>query len=189
MAPKKQFALPSAKSDIDVQSPALNRLADQIGLFIEYWGFKKIHGMIWTHLYLSDDPLTAKDLIRRLKVSKALVSLSIKDLLDYELVLISQTPGNKKNKYYSANPDVFRVIHRVLQTREMNMLNRIQSELQAVQSAQSTLTSADDGVSADRLVILSEMVGGAKSMLSNLLELSSVNPDFLGLWCDRKDGS
>jgi two-component system phosphate regulon sensor histidine kinase PhoR len=46
-------------------SNPLHSLSEQIGDFIQYWGFKKIHGMIWTHLYLSSTPLSAHELIQK----------------------------------------------------------------------------------------------------------------------------
>ena len=110
----------------------INALATEIGGFIEYWGFKKIHGMIWTHLYLSNQPLSALELIQRLKVSKALVSISIKDLVKYNLIIQTEESENKKNKFYITNPDTFGAIKNVLENREMKMMERIRSEFKAL---------------------------------------------------------
>jgi len=41
------------------------RLADSVGDFIRYWGFKEVHGRIWVHIYLSDNPITAKELTQK----------------------------------------------------------------------------------------------------------------------------
>src|SRR5690606_20494832 len=36
--------------------------SDAVGRLMEFWGFKRNMGRIWTVLYLSDDPLSAHDL-------------------------------------------------------------------------------------------------------------------------------
>lgn len=162
----------------------LNSLSEQIGGFIEYWGFKKIHGMIWTHLYLSPVPLSAQELITRLRVSKALVSLSMKDLLHYQLILQTEESLNKKNKFYIANPDVFEVIRGVLQTRELQMMGRIENEF-------NLLSQTDSDPSAklldqERMQALGLMIEGAHSSLKSLIQLAEVDPSFLLGFCGKK---
>lgn len=170
------------------QELQLNRLAEQIGGFIEYWGFKKVHGQIWTHLYLSPTPLSAQDLISRLKVSKALISLSMKDLLEYELVIQTEDSLERKNKFYYANPDVFGVIRRVLEVRETQMLARVSTEYRGLNEMVSEpIAPALKGptpaplVNADRMSRLGEMIGGAEVALKHLIELQKIQPDFLNL--------
>jgi len=156
---------------------ALNALAEQIGHFIEYWGFKKIHGQIWTHLYLSPTPLSAQELISRLKVSKALVSLSMKDLLRYQLILQTEESLNKKNKFYLANPEVFSVIRGVLQNREHQMLTRIAAEFKCLEEF---LYHGSHSALIDRskLNLLGNMVKGASSALQNIIMLTNVDFSF-----------
>ena len=46
--------------------PELDELAEFVGEFIQYWGFKRIHGKIWAHLFLSEVPLDATTLVSSL---------------------------------------------------------------------------------------------------------------------------
>jgi DNA-binding transcriptional regulator GbsR (MarR family) len=57
--------------------PELKQLELSVAQFMQYWGFKKIHGRIWTHLFTSQKPLDSITLMSRLKVSKGLMSLAI----------------------------------------------------------------------------------------------------------------
>ncbi len=155
----------------------LNRLSEQVGCFIEYWGFKKIHGIIWTHLYLSPKPISAQELIARLKVSKALVSLSIKDLLHYNLILQTDESLNKKNKFYIANPDVFSVIRNILETRELEMMKRIGDEFKTLHQQHQEKPSTGL-IDETRLQNLGEMISGADTALKSLLQLSAMDPSF-----------
>lgn len=105
--------------------PEMQELSDQIGSFIEYWGFKKIHGQIWTHIFLADEPIDATTLGKRLNVSKALISLAIHDLLKYDVV---QVVGKGSRRIlYQSNPDLIKVICSVLRMRERKMLAQIMS--------------------------------------------------------------
>jgi len=106
--------------------PEIDYLAELIGELIEYWGFKHIHGRIWLHLNLSQRPLDAQDLMDRLNVSKALISISMKDLIEYDVVkqaALSQTG----TRTYVTNSNINEVIERILRSREKVMLGKIRS--------------------------------------------------------------
>ena len=163
----------------------VNRLAEKVGTFIEYWGFKRIHGMIWTHLYLSPRPVSAQELIARLKVSKALISLSMKDLMHYGLVLQTDESLNKKNKFYIANPDVFSAIRQVLVAREQEMLKGTEEEFRLLKSLSES--GADPSmIEPDRLETMGMMINGAQKTLQAMQELSQIRPEQLTNMFDVK---
>ena len=163
----------------------VNRLAEKIGTFIEYWGFKKIHGMIWTHLYLSPRPVSAQELIARLKVSKALISLTLKDLMHYGLVLQTEESLNKKNKFYLANPDVFSAIRQVLVNREQLLLSKTNEEFRLLKSLSEA--GADPAMlDPGRLDTLGLMIHGAENTLQAMLALSLIEPEQLKNMFDVK---
>jgi DNA-binding transcriptional regulator GbsR (MarR family) len=155
----------------------LERLAEQIGNFIEYWGFKKVHGQIWTHIYLSPEPLSALELIPRLKVSKALVSMAMKDLIHYRLILQTKESLEHKNKFFVANGDVFEAIKNVLESREMLLMNQIQSEHRVMQSIQKQ--NKGDLIDDKKLKALGKMIQGGDKALRGIMTLSSIHTQFL----------
>ncbi len=104
--------------------PELEEFADQVGEFMEYWGFKKIHGQIWCHLYLSTDPMDAAELIRRLGISKALVSISLKDLLEFA-VIEESGKSERGTRLYRARDDLAAAILETLRRRERKLMSRI----------------------------------------------------------------
>lgn len=113
------------KNEVKVP-PELEELACQIGQFIEYWGFKKIHGQVWTHIFLAHEPIDATTLVKRLHVSKALISLAIKDLIEYRVIEVCGS-GPRRKILYKSNPDLIQVISSVLRMRERKMLAMINS--------------------------------------------------------------
>lgn len=146
----------------------LNDLSDQVGHFMQYWGFKKIHGQVWTHIYLSASPITAQHLIQRLKVSKALVSLTLKDLLDFKI--IQELKGTVKIKKYVASNDVINIICGILRERELKMLQQIKSEFEALKSL-----PAQNEIEIKRIEKMELMITFSIDCLDKVINLASVD--------------
>ena len=146
---------------------ALKQMATQVGHFIRYWGFRKIHGEIWTLLYLAKKPLSGVELIELLGVSKALVSPALKEL--HAQGLINEVPSeNAKVKRYAAVEDVGAVIKRILQTRERQMMDEIQIAFDGLD--ESRQPGLKEFVDSDRLLSMGEMIQAAHFGLSAVLE-------------------
>jgi DNA-binding transcriptional regulator GbsR (MarR family) len=143
---------------------------------MEYWGFKKIHGRIWTHIFLADSPLDAGTLLRRLDVSKALMSMSLAELLDHDVI---QVAGKSESgtTTYKANPDITHTILTILRKRERRMLSRASSAAKIL----SNLNDAEPPLNRSRVKSLQALIAQAEDTLDCLLGLKSV--DFAG-WKD-----
>jgi DNA-binding transcriptional regulator GbsR (MarR family) len=153
--------------------PEVEDAAKQIGEFIEYWGFKNVHGRIWTHIFLSAEPLDAADLIDRLGISKALVSMSISDLLEYEVIQIAgKSP--RSTITYRSNPDIVLVITNVLRKRERRMLSRVSAATRLLKTLPADCR-ASVKISDDRIQVLNEMVKTAESSLDTILEMGETS--------------
>ena len=154
--------------DLSTRMPQdFERLAGFVGEFMQYWGFKKIHGQIWLHIYLSKDPIDATTIVKRLKVSKALVSLALKDLIHYKVVLVD-CKGSKRTVYLKANPEIMKVITDVLRMRERVMLDQVKEALSAVK-ALPVQEKNRSGIELDRLKDLEEMVCNASDALDLMI--------------------
>ena len=156
--------------------PELTDVAEQVGAFMEYWGFKTIHGRIWTHIFLSAEPLDAGALIQRLDVSKALMSMSLAELLDHDVVEVAGKSDNGTTTY-RANPDITHTILNVLRKRERRMLSRVSSaaKILPIEGA------GEVKLSAERVNSLQQMIQTAEYTLEGLLTLKSF--DF-SQWCE-----
>lgn len=164
-------------SDHEVVPPELEDLASEVGDFICYWGFKKIHGRIWTHVYLAGQPLDAGQLMQRLRVSKALISLSINDLLRYDVVFDAGKSA-RGTQLYTANPDVLDVILNVLRRRERKMLAKADTGHRMLSSLSKDQMSRAN-LDVERIAALGRIIHQAQNALVSLLELTSL--DLTGL--------
>lgn len=145
----------------------LRELALQIGQFIQYWGFKKVHGQIWSYIFLAKEPVDATTLVQRLNVSKALVSLAIKDLLKYDVIRVAGK-GQRRKILFESNPDLMTVICSVLKQRELKMLENIKESFLKVEALDCSVASVD--IDRAKLVELGEMIHSASETLNVLIE-------------------
>ncbi len=165
-------------------SPEIKRVADGIGRFIEYWGFKAVHGRIWTLLYLSSEPLSAIQLARTLGVSKTLLSFSISELLQYN-VIQEAGRGPKRTIYFRANPQINSVIFNVLKQRETPLIKEIEASVLDLKADVERDTSSSPSrpgfeVSGTGLEELSSLVGAARAVLESL-SWDSLEPEDLAV--------
>jgi len=104
------------------------KLIDDIGSFIEYWGFRKIHGRIWAVIYLSNNSLSTPEIVEKLAVSKALVSGAINELLDHKLI---ERVGQVKfgGVTYKTTSSPAEVVREIIKNRELVLLTSITDNL------------------------------------------------------------
>lgn len=144
---------------------------------MEYWGFKKIHGRIWVHLYTSTVPLDTIELMSRLGVSKGLMSLALRDLLEYQVV-INDHVGKHGSVYYRANPDLRAVITHVLRSREQKMLSDAHKAATAVKNLSSQKKDKSQ-LSDEKIQNVINLISSSQLILQVFLaqEESSENAD------------
>lgn len=104
------------------------KVCDQLGTFVEWWGFRAIDGRVWALLTIRKEPMSQAEIARTLDVSRSLVHAAIRELEDYGLV---RRDGHGRMAPWVANIDVWPVITSVLRTREWMMLEEIRVTIDA----------------------------------------------------------
>lgn len=151
--------------------PEIQDLSDKIGEFIRYWGFKKIEGQIWTLIFLSPSPLSATDLVESLGVSKTSVSLSIKELLHFD-VITEVGHGPRGIVLFDTAQNMGTVINNVLRGREKRLLAGVGSSARSLEDMKDS-HDLKKWVSPERSSQLVEMIDGAQGMLGKISFLLS----------------
>ena len=155
--------IPAAKA----LPPQLQELEKIVGQFMEYWGFKNIHGRIWTHLYTSKSPLDSTELMDRLGVSKGLMSIAIRDLLEYDVIKTDHV-GRHGTVFFVANTDLLGVITNVLKVRESKMLSLAQKSCEALKKLKAQELEGA-GIDADKIQSVLELTESAQLLLQTFL--------------------
>ena len=145
------------------KNPELIHLADLIGEFIEYWGFKAVQGRLWCYLYLANEPLDSAQLAELLEISPALVTQSVQILLQYRV--ISEVEKGKNGVLrFIANPKVSEAITGVLEGRELELLDRIQLSYRRLDQRKKTHT-LPIALNQERMELLGQWVNLAPLFL------------------------
>jgi DNA-binding transcriptional regulator GbsR (MarR family) len=142
-------------------------VCDAAGAFIEYWGFKAIHGRVWTLLALHSAPLSQIEIAEILGVSRSLISGAMSDLMEFGLV----RPANEhRNAPYIAVMDVWATISEVLRTREWMLLERARNAIEAALE-EAELAESDHQWDIGRLRNLQAMTELSQALLKMLIKI------------------
>jgi len=141
-----------------------------IGSLMELWGFKRVHGVMWTVLYLADAPLDAQEIRARMGISSGLVSMTLHELIRWGVVTRVTQPGTRR-EHYKAEPDIWRAVAKVLRERELFCL---QMALDDLRDARGLLAAGTTDESTRR----------ARERLDELVSLGEVGSDLLDRFLD-----
>jgi DNA-binding transcriptional regulator GbsR (MarR family) len=159
-------------------SQAELEVADSVGRLMEFWGFKRPMGRVWTLLYLSPDALGAAEIGDALRMSAGAVSMAMGELVKWGAVKKSWRPGERRD-FYEAETSIGRLVQRVLRERELSLVRGFGEALEAAQRAlpneRGTKQSAL-GFKRDRLGELRRLARLGETLLTALVAGKTVDP-------------
>ncbi len=164
------------------------RVCDAVGAFIEYWGFKAVHGRVWCLLALRGEPMAQTEIANGLGVSRSLISGAVAELAERGLV---RRVGEHRNAPYEAVVDVWPVISDVLRAREWMLVEGARVALEAAVEEAELAESLGHHVAwnVDRMRMLLAMTEMAQSLLKILTSLRLPRTgDRFSTWLERAGG-
>jgi len=151
-------------------------VADTIGRLMEFWGFKRPMGRMWTLLYLSPAPLGAAELGEQLKMSAGAVSMTLNELLKWGAVKKSWRPGERRD-FYEAETSIGKLVQRVLRERELELVRQFG---EALGNAEAALPRAAESSPPDfkreRMHELQRLARLGETLLTALVAGKVVDP-------------
>ena len=151
----------------------LRDVSISVGHFIEYWGFKSIHGQIWAYIFLAADPVPANKLREDLRISKGLLSMSLNELKDYN-VIYSAGKGKYGVELLAANPDILEGIITVLRSREKSLIGKVEQNLKDLKNL-SYNEIEQIGIDPEKIKKLSKLVFLGKKMIDGFIKLDQIS--------------
>lgn len=121
------------ESDNGYQAVSLNptfqtvhdSMLEGLGQLANYFGFSKVIGQLYGTLMLSPEPLSLDDIVERLSISKASVSMNMRTLEHIGMVRQVWVRGKGgRRKYYEAETDYWQIVTNLLSGREMRDVER-----------------------------------------------------------------
>lgn len=163
--------------------PSEAAVSDVVGRLIEFWGFKRNMGRIWSVLYLSPEPLSAEDLRQALKLSSGAVSMTLNELSRWGVVRKVWVQGERKD-FYAAEVQLWRMISRVFSEREKTeILTAIESFEEALVDVSKLRSSPDPKTRAraelqfERITQLLELAKLGKRLIETLLATAKLDAE------------
>jgi DNA-binding transcriptional regulator GbsR (MarR family) len=164
--------------------PSEAAVSDVVGRLIEFWGFKRNMGRVWTVLYLSPDPLSADDLCQSLKLSTGAVSMTLSELARWGVVRKVWIQGERKD-FYTAEVQLWRMISRVFNEREKSevvaAIDAFEEALRQVdrlrRTAPDAATRARAELQHERISQLLELARLGKRLLDGLVSTAKVDAE------------
>jgi DNA-binding transcriptional regulator GbsR (MarR family) len=140
------------------------RVADAIGGLMEFWGFKRNMGRIWTLLYLAPAPLSAADIGERLSLSSGAVSMLLAELTHWGAVKKAWVPGTRRD-HYESESNIWKLVSRVFRERELHKISEAIEILDdALQVLIARVAASRDDVKRAHLELVKSRIDGLSSL-------------------------
>jgi DNA-binding transcriptional regulator GbsR (MarR family) len=152
-------------------------MLDGLGQLSDYFGFSKVMGQLYGAMLMSAKPLCLDDLVERLDISKANVSINMRTLENMGMVRQVWVRGtNGRRKYYEAETDFWQIITNILKGREMRDVDRalmvMDDNIRRLQASMPEM-SEDDRVQAqvylERIHQMQSLFQFAQVMMAGIL--------------------
>ncbi|OGQ14174.1 MAG: transcriptional regulator [Deltaproteobacteria bacterium RBG_16_71_12] len=114
-------------------------VVDAVGNLIEFWNFKRNQGRVWALLYLRGRALTAAQIQAALGLSKGAVSMLVRELEQWSVVVRVRSPHDDAWRF-AAETELMKMIGRVISERERGMVASVREDLERAERA-----ARDDG--------------------------------------------
>jgi DNA-binding transcriptional regulator GbsR (MarR family) len=158
-------------------------VTDLIGRLIEFWGFKRNMGRVWAVLYLSPDPMSARDLQESLRLSSGAVSMTLGELLRWGVVKKVWSPGQRRD-FFVAEVQLWKMVRRVMAEREIGEISAaIEACEEALRSLEPHLESDDPSIrkraelQRTRIAALLGLAKLGKQLLDALLSTAKLDAE------------
>jgi DNA-binding transcriptional regulator GbsR (MarR family) len=102
----------------------------------------QLQGRIFGLLYLSPEPVSLDELTDELQQSKSNVSVSVRGLIDWQLVRRLRVPGSRKD-HYEAATDFWRVMQEIMERRFRWNLRQVVAAAEETEQAITRSTAPD----------------------------------------------
>ena len=103
------------------------------GRVVEFWGFKRNQGRVWAWLYLQGRAMNAQEIGARLMLSKAAVSILVRELEQWGVVVRSRRADGVWR--FDAESDLWKMVLRVLRQRELEVIGTVIEDLRRARTA------------------------------------------------------
>lgn len=97
-------------------SPLVRSFVAHFGEMGSRWGINRTVGQIYALIFVSPAPLNADDIAEKLEFSRSNVSMGLKELQAWRLVMLRHQPGDRR-EYFEAPSDAWEIFRTLAEER------------------------------------------------------------------------
>ncbi|MAW89466.1 MAG: transcriptional regulator [Phyllobacteriaceae bacterium] len=98
-------------------SPTIQAFVLHFGEMGNRWGINRTVGQIYALLYVSPKPLCADAIVEALGISRSNISMSLRELQAWNLVILKHVPGDRRD-FFTAPDDVWQIFRTLAEERK-----------------------------------------------------------------------
>src|SRR5579864_6350243 len=151
MSAERSLGQPPMPAPVNADHPS--RLADlQERLILHWgemasaWGINRTMGQMHALLYISAVPLSADDIMERLRISRGNTSMTLRALEDWGLLQRVHYTGDRR-EYFRTTTDVWELFHNLVRERKRREFDP------TIRSLRQFLADAEEGSDTEGLVL------------------------------------
>ena len=95
------------------------------------WGINRTVGQIYALLFISSEPLNADDIVEKLGVSRSNVSMGLRELQAWNLVLLKHLPSDRRD-FFTTPDDVWQILRTLAEERKKREVDPTLSVLREI---------------------------------------------------------
>ncbi|MEW6123061.1 MAG: GbsR/MarR family transcriptional regulator [Pseudomonadota bacterium] len=95
------------------------------------WGINRTVGQIYALLFVSPEPLCADQIVEALAISRSNVSISLRELLAWNLVLLKHLPDDRRD-FFTTPGDVWQILRTLAEERKKREVDPTLSVLREI---------------------------------------------------------
>lgn len=154
-------------------TPMIESFVMHFGEMGSRWGFNRTVGQMYALLVVTDKALTANELADALHISRGNVSMGLKELQSWQLVLVSHVPGDRK-EYYQSMGTIWDMANKVFEERRKREMDPTLSLLRGLLLDKPT--NDNDEYAQDKLKEIHDLL---ERITLWSVELQSLSPEKL----------
>ncbi|MGJ3237772.1 MAG: GbsR/MarR family transcriptional regulator [Anaerolineae bacterium] len=184
-ADNKQTPKPGIDTNNDLRD-VHDEMLDGLSQLADYFGFSKVMGQLYGTLLLSPGPLSLDDMMDRLSISKASVSMNMRTLEHMGMVRqVWVRGGSGRRKYYEAETDFWQIITNLFSGREMRDVERaitvMDDKTEQLQSAMAEMSDEEKELAdlyIERMKQLQGLFQFAQVIITSIINQFDDNSNF-----------
>lgn len=138
------------------------------------WGINRTMAQVQALLFISEQPLSADEIMNKLQISRGNVSMSLRELINWGIVNKMHVKGERK-EFFTTEKDVWELFKIVLRERKKREIDPTIEVLHEILDTLESIEHEDKAYLQQQLTSLLEFVESGTSLYDYTSNLNPIN--------------